>query len=292
MNIISFDTEEWYIEKAYYGNRPERYPVFDGYLNRILDMLDEHDIKATFFCVGGLAKEFPHVLRKIADRGHEIGCHSYSHVWLSTLDQEGLYADTRTSIDALEDIIGKKVLSYRAPAFSIGEGNKWALEVLADCGIERDASIYPSTRDFGGFSSFPAKEPCIIKIGNKPIKEFPICLTKVMNIEFAFSGGGYFRLFPLWFVKKQMHNSNYAMCYFHIDDLEYQKFKLQDRASFEEYYKIPGTLKNRALRSFKHSIGTKSTFNKMTQLVSSFPFINLEQADQMMEWSKAQVVEL
>lgn len=292
MNIISFDLEEWFIEKEYGGDRYDRYLVYDNYLNRILDMLDEHNIKATFFCVGGLSKNFTKVVRKIANRGHEIGCHSNTHKWLSSFDQEALFKDTRTAINALEDITCKKVLSYRAPAFSIGDSNKWALEVLAECGIERDASIYPSNRDFGGFLSFPAKEPCIIKIGNKTIKEFPICLTEFMSRKFAFSGGGYFRLFPLWFIKKQMQNSSYGMCYFHIGDLEYHKFKLQDRESFEEYYKITGTLKNRTIRSFKRSIGTKHAFNKMSQLVSSFPFTNLEQADKIIDWSKSQIVEL
>lgn len=292
MNILSFDTEEWYLENAYNGGHAIRYKVYDDYLSRILDMLDARGFKATFFCVGGLAKKFPEVVRRIADRGHEIGCHSYAHQWLSTFDREGLYNDTHDAIAALEDVIGKKVLSYRAPAFSIGENNKWALEVLAECGIERDASIYPSVRDFGGFSGFGSKTPCIVKVGDKTIKEFPICLAHVMGKEFAFSGGGYFRLFPLWFVEKELRNSEYGMCYFHINDLEYHKMKLEDRRSFEVYYKIPGTLKNRALRAFKSSIGTKGAFDKMVNLVNTLDFVNLEAADKMIDWDRAKVIRL
>lgn len=292
MNVITFDTEEWYIEKAYSGAHSERYQVYDSYLSRILDMLDACGFKGTFFCVGGLAKEFPEVVRRIADRGHEIGCHSNVHKWLNTFDREGLYNDTHDAIAALENVIGKKVLSYRAPAFSIGEKNKWAFEVLAECGIERDASIYPSARDFGGFSGFGSKAPCIVKVGDKTIKEFPICLANVMGKEFAYSGGGYFRLFPLWFVKKELRTIDYGMCYFHINDLEYHKMKLQDKQSFEDYYKIPGTLKNRALRMFKGSIGTKGAFDKMVKLVNTFDFVNLEMADKMIDWSSVKTVEL
>ena len=163
MNILTFDIEEWFLEKKNHGGREFRYQQFDNYLNRVLDLLDEVDTKATFFCLGKVASEFPEVIRRIAERGHEIGCHSNEHSWLNTLTPEELKSDTHDAIAALEDIIGEKVLSYRAPAFSIGEKNKWALEILAENGIIRDASIYPAVRDFGGFKSFSSKEPTIIE---------------------------------------------------------------------------------------------------------------------------------
>lgn len=292
MNILTFDTEEWYIEKAYEGNRSERYQVYDNYLNRILDMLDARGFKATFFCVGGLAREFPEVILKIADRGHEIGCHSNTHKWLTTFDRQFLYNDTHDAISSIEDVIGKKVVSYRAPAFSIGENNKWALEVLAECGIERDSSIYPAARDFGGFDSFPSKEPCIIEICNKQIKEFPICLTHALGKDFAFSGGGYFRLFPLWYVKNIMNKANYNMCYFHIYDLIYHKMQLQEKNDFENYYKISGSIKNRTIRMFKESVGTKGAFDKMKNIVFSYDFVNIAEADNAIDWTRAKNIQL
>lgn len=116
MNVLTFDTEEWYIEKAYCSARSSRYLVFDRYLKSILDLLDEQNLKATFFCVGGLAKEFPQVVRLIADKGHDIGCHSNTHKFLYAMDRETLKADTEIAIKSLEDVAGKKVMSYRAPA--------------------------------------------------------------------------------------------------------------------------------------------------------------------------------
>lgn len=292
MNIITFDTEEWYIEKKYNGGRKEYYAKYYEYQKRILDLLDERGLKATFFCVGGLAREFPQIIREIDERGHEVGCHSDQHSWLTNYDREGVYKDTKVAIDSLEDVLGKKIVSYRAPAFSIGEANKWAFEVLAECGIERDASIFPASRDFGGFSGFPSKEPCLLKVGNQTIKEFPVCLTRMLGKEFAFSGGGYFRFFPLSFIKHEISKSEYVMCYFHIGDLLYRPYKMSSKQDFLDYYKVAPTFKNRFVRMSKSSIGTRGAFDKMKKLVSSSDFVHLENADQMIDWNSVRVVEL
>ena len=138
MNIISFDIEEWYIEKKFNGDHNERYQIFDTYLKKILDLLDENGMQATFFCLGKIATDFPDVVRSIAAKGHEVGCHSNEHLWLTKMTPEQLRRDTHDAIAALEDVSGQKVVSYRAPAFSIGDENKWAIEVLASEGIERD----------------------------------------------------------------------------------------------------------------------------------------------------------
>jgi len=292
MKIITFDIEEWYIEKSFYGDRKERYQVYDRYLKSVLDLLDERKIKATFFCVGELAKHFPRVVRIIASKGHEIGCHSNTHMWLSNMDCRSMYTDTLNAISALENVCGQKVVSYRAPAFSIGEQNMWAFEVLAECGIERDASIYPAVRDFGGFSSFPTDVPCIIKVNGFSLKEFPICMTKVFGKEFAYSGGGYFRFFPLSFIKSEMKKSDYSMAYFHIGDLEQRKMVLLNKELFEQYYKIPATLNNRIFRMIKSCLGTKGAFNKMINLVNSFDFVNVAEADSIINWSDTKVIDL
>ena len=76
MKILSFDIEEWYIEKKFRGDRKEQYQKLDYYLKEILDLLDEQQIKATFMCVGELAHSFPYVIKNIIAHGHEIGCHS------------------------------------------------------------------------------------------------------------------------------------------------------------------------------------------------------------------------
>lgn len=292
MNILTFDIEEWYLEKTCFGNHTEKYREFDKYLDEILILLDERQMKGTFFCVGGMAREFPEVVRRIADRGHEIGCHSDRHTWLNKMSYEECLSDTRQAVDSLEQCIGKKVKSYRAPAFSIGQSNKWAFEVLAECGIERDASIFPAVRDFGGFAEFGQKTPTVVRYNGIELKEFPICTTTLLGKEIAYSGGGYFRFFPLWFVKREMANADYSMTYFHIDDLLTEKGGVMSKEKYEEYFKEPGTVKARYVRYIKSNLGKASAFGKLKQLIDATDFMNLEQVSDQIDWAKVAVVEL
>ena len=287
MNILTFDIEEWAQAKAGGNGNAELYAEYDGYLDKILDVLDERGFKGTFFCTGMMATDFPEIVKLIFSRGHEIGCHSFKHIWLNKMTKEEVMEDTRTSVDALEQCIGEKVKSYRAPAFSIGKSNQWAFEILVQNGITRDASVYPAERDFGGFAQFGQKKPTMVYCDNTLFKEFPICTTKLWGHELAYSGGGYFRFFPLSFVKKEMAKTDYSMSYFHIRDLIPEKDGLMNKEDFEQYYKIPGTLKNRYLRYIKTNLGKKKAFGKMMELIATEEFINMEQADKMIDWEQA-----
>ena len=149
MNLLTFDIEEWYLHREL-----EKHKEYDHYLDTILNKLDERHLQATFFCVGEMGRLFPNVIRKIQARGHEIGCHSNIHTWLNKMTEAECREDTHCAVDSLEQCLGEKVRSYRAPAFSIDESNKWAFDVLVENGIERDASIFPTERSFGGFSHF------------------------------------------------------------------------------------------------------------------------------------------
>lgn len=286
MNILTFDIEEWFIEKEFGGNRKEKYAEFDSFLDKILSLLNETNKKATFFCVGKMATEFSQVIKKIDAEGHEIGCHSNDHTWLNKMTREEALRDTRVAVDSLEQCVGKKVLSYRAPAFSIGEKNKWAFEVLAQCGIERDASVFPSVRDFGGFQNFGSKEPTLVSCNEIQIKEFPICTASILGKELAYSGGGYFRFFPLWLVNNEMRKTPYAMCYFHIGDLLKESKSVMSRSDYEEYFKENGTLFRRYKRYFKSNFGKKHAWDKLQRLVKSFDFINLDEANKSTDWTK------
>lgn len=291
MNLLTFDIEEWYIEQQRNG-RVEKYAEYDRYLDAILDKVDKRKLKATFFCVGEMGKSFPDVIRKIQQRGHEIGCHSNIHTWLNKMTKEECSKDTHRAVDSLEQCIGEKVKSYRAPAFSIGESNKWAFEILAENGIERDASIFPAARDFGGFPHFGQKMPCIVEYNGIRLKEFPVCTTQVIGKEMAYSGGGFFRFFPLGFVEKEMRKNPYAMCYFHIGDLVPESSKVKTKEEYEAYYKEPGTLKARYKRYLKTNLGKKNAFQKMMRLIDAVEFVGLQQADKMADWDTAPIVKL
>jgi len=291
MNLLTFDIEEWYLNHQKDGTRG-KYAEYDRYLDAILDKLDKRELKATFFCVGEMGRLFPEVIRKIQTKGHEIGCHSNIHTWLNKMTEAECREDTQRAVDCLEQCISEKVKSYRAPAFSISEKNKWAFEILAENGIERDASIFPAARDFGGFPNFGQKTPCVVEYNGIRLKEFPVCTTQVMGKEMAYSGGGFFRFFPLGFVEKEMRKNPYAMCYFHIGDLVPESSKVKTKEEYEAYYKEPGTLKARYVRYMKTNLGKKNAFPKMMRLIDDMDFVNLQQAEEAIDWAAAPIVTL
>ena len=124
------------------------------------------------------------------------------------------------------------------------------------------------------------------------LKEFPICTTKMMGKELAYSGGGYFRFFPLGFVEEEMKKSPYAMCYFHIGDLVPEHKAIRSREEYEAYYKEKGTLKARYTRYLKSNLGKKNAFSKMMKLIEDIVFVNLEHADGGMDWNASSVAKL
>lgn len=278
MRILTFDIEEWYIEKSLRGGRAEKYNEYDTYLANILDLLDRTSTKATFFCLGKIATDFPYVVKEIASRGHEIGCHSKEHLWLTQMTPDELRKDTADAIKALEDVSSQHVVSYRAPAFSIGKNNDWAFDVLSECGIERDASVFPAIRDFGGFPDFGEAKPTVIKTAGGDIFEYPVNLVNILGRQFAYSGGGYFRFFPYWFIESELKKSKYFMAYFHIGDLIHNTTPMMTKEQYERYFREPGTLPNRLKRYFKSHVGTSGAYPKMQRLIMTFDFINLNMA--------------
>lgn len=290
MNILTFDIEEWYIEKTFHGNRKEKFEIFDRYLAQILEILEERGLNATFFCLGKMALDFPEIVKRIVEKGHEIACHSNKHVWLNKMSYKEVDEDTRIAIDSLEQLLGNKIKGYRAPAFSIGENNKWAFEIFHKYGIEYDASIFPAARDFGGFPSFGHNRPILVSYQGIEIKEFPICMTRLFGKNIAYSGGGYFRLFPLWYILKTIKNSDYVMTYFHIGDLLPGNKKVMSREDYETYFKENGTIFNRYKRFLKSNLGRNNTFEKMSKLVTHTKMINIDQAIQQIQWEKTDKV--
>lgn len=281
MKILSFDIEEWYIEKIYRGAEQWKYDAYSEMLDRVLARLDEHGVKATFFCLGELVEHFPDVVKKIAACGHEIGCHSLAHKWINKQTPEEFREETHRAVSLLEDCTGAKVKSFRAPAFSIGSVNTWAFDILAECGIENDASIFPGARDFGGFPTFGGGDrPCRITTGNSEINEFPITLTRLplLNRNIAYSGGGYFRLLPSGFVRGVMRKVPYVMCYFHIADLVDFHSRMMSREEYERYFKVAGTPLRRTLRYLKANIGRKRAYAGLCRLLDDFDFISVAEA--------------
>lgn len=292
MNVLTFDIEEWYYEKVFRGGRTYKYEQYNELFSKLMDELERFGVKATFFCVGQLAKEFPYIVKSIASKGHEVGCHSNIHTWLDKMDENTLLYDTKEALKVLEDVSGQKVVSYRAPAFSITPHNKWAISVLAECGIKNDASIFPTSRDFGGYKGFPEDKPCVIFNEGSSLKEFPISLASILGKAIAYSGGGYFRSFPYWFVNNTMKKNNYNICYFHLADMITEKHKMMSKDAYEEYFKEPGTLKNRLVRYTKNNISTGNMYEKLHRLLSEHCFVNIHAAEKLINWDCVKTIHL
>lgn len=280
MNILTFDIEDWYncdfITNDFDWDKYEC-RIYES-VRLLLNELDTRNLKGTFFCLGWLAEKHPSIIKEISDRGHQIGCHSYQHKLSFRFTPEEFIEDTQKAKLLIENVIGKKINIFRAPGFSITKDNLWAFDCLVDMGFEFDCSVFPSFHDYGGMPDYGKSEPAIIKTskGNL-IKEFPINIHSLCNKNFVFSGGGFFRFFPYWLIKRWGKKSDYMMTYFHPRD-------------FDKGQPIVKSLPIK--RKFKSYVGISGAFNKWKKLLNDFDFFNVEDADKQIDWNKQRIIEL
>ncbi len=279
MNILTFDIEDWYCHDVESGNMDwgsKEVRIYEG-VDRILASLDERNLKGTFFVLGWLAEHHPALIKKIAMNEHQIGCHTYQHELLTRFNRRQMYDDTRKAKSIIEDTIGKEITAFRAPAFSITKNNLFAFDVLGELGFTIDCSIFPTTRDFGGMPEYGASEPRIIEYNGYRFKEFPINPTKILGREVVFSGGGYFRLFPYYIIKKLTNEQEYTMTYFHPSDFDPNQPDMP-------HLSIRQRIKNR--------IGLRTAYSKYLNYLNDFEFINIDQADRLIDWDSQPIVKL
>ncbi len=95
---------------------------------RLLDLLKQRGIHATFFLVGKNAAAFPDVVRRIVDEGHEVGNHSWSHPLLTQLGQESVESQLRRTHDAIVKACGTAPLLYRPPYGAVRVSQRACIE--------------------------------------------------------------------------------------------------------------------------------------------------------------------
>ena len=281
MNILTFDIEEWFHLLDFDATRTEdkwgSYEVrIHENMERIFNILDETDTKATFFIIGWIAKTYPEVVKKIAEK-YEIGSHTMTHQLVWQQSPEEFKQDVDSSIKLLQDITGKPVKYFRAPGYSIRESEAYAFDTLAELGIEIDCSVFPAAHAHGGMPQFPKAAPSIIEHNGIRIKELPVTLGKFMGKDMIYSGGGYFRLFPYTMIKHLTKQQNYTMTYFHPSDFDPGQPDMKH---------LP------LLRRWKNRVGLKGAFHKYEKYLSDFEFVDLEQADKIIDWSAHSIVKL
>lgn len=280
MYILTFDVEDWFHLLDVPGARTElewtRYPSrLEATCDLLLDELERRGQRATFFVLGWIARRHPQVVRRIHQLGHEIASHSDRHQLAYQQTPREFAEDLRRSLEALEQVTGTKVRAYRSPGFSVTARNRWVFEILAEHGIEVDCSVFPALRAHGGFPGFGCPEPAWVETNGVRIKEFPINSRTICGVPFVFSGGGYFRLFPLFLIRRWMRQSSYVMTYFHPRDID------------ADQPRLPGLSPWRRFRAY---VGVKSGLYKLLRLLDEFPFVDLRTAVMQINWAEARVI--
>ena len=282
MRILTFDVEDWFHILDHPSTKGEA--QWDKYERRldanmalIFELLESRNQTATFFCLGWVARQYPRIIRDIADRGFEIGTHSDSHQLAYDQTPNEFREDLKLSIRCLEDVSGVGIRAYRAPGFSVTPSNRWVFEELIAAGIEVDSSVFPTSRAHGGFATFPHNTPTMINTPSGALKEFPINTYRIFGKPIVFSGGGYFRLVPGPLIRHLARRCNYLMAYFHPRDFDPGQPILWD---------LP------IKRIFKSYIGLRGTRDKLELLLDNYSFTNVENAETKIDWSKVPQVTL
>jgi polysaccharide deacetylase family protein (PEP-CTERM system associated) len=229
MNALSVDVEEYYhgmeFEAALGEKRAQLESRVELSVDRVLELFEARQVKATFFIVGKVAEDHPAMVRRIHALGHEVACHSYAHELVYRQSPEGFRADVRRAKSLLEDLTGGSVIGFRAPNYSIGVEQAWAYDVLLDEGFRYDSSIYPIRHDRYGQPDSPRFPYTIRRRGDHALLEFPIGTYRVMGVNLPVGGGGYFRLLPEPWVRRGIRRVNESerqglMFYFHPWELD------------------------------------------------------------------------
>ena len=222
-NAMTIDVEDYFQVSAFADHIardswPARECRVEANIERILAILEEAGARGTFFTLGWIAERYPAMVKRIVAGGHELASHGYGHLRASDQTRAQFLDDVALSKAILEDIGGTPVLGYRAPSFSIGPANLWALDVLQEAGYRYSSSIYPIAHDHYGMPDAPRF--AFYPNGTDGLLEVPITTVRMMERNLPAGGGGYFRLLPYALSRRLMRRVNRedgqpAIFYFH-----------------------------------------------------------------------------
>ena len=264
-NALTIDVEDYYMVSAFadvvkfedwhrYESRVEKNTY------RILELLNEHNVRATFFVLGWVAERFSKLVRDIHSMGHEVACHGYNHRLIYEQYPHEFREDVSMAKNILEDIIGKPVIGYRAPSYSIIKKTLWAIDILIEEGFLYDSSIFPIHHDRYGLPEAD-RFPHVIKRNNGTIMEFPPSTYNIFGQNIPVAGGGYLRLYPLHLTKAAIKRINkrdrqIAILYLHPWEID------------KDQPRLNGCWKSR----IRHYINLNSTLPKLKNFIEEFKF--------------------
>ena len=213
INGLSVDVEDYFHVSNFAGQIS--YDEWDSFelrveqnTQRLLDLFGRYSVRATFFILGWVAKRCPNLVRRIAQCGHEIACHSDKHRLVYDLTDDEFRNDLLESKQVLEKLSGQKIVGFRAPSYSITRKNIHALDILHECGFTYDSSIFPIHHHRYGIPDFN-RFPTGIKLQNgNVINEYPISTIRMGAKNFPIGGGAYARILPAWLLIKWLRKIN------------------------------------------------------------------------------------
>jgi len=250
-NIISVDVEDYFQVSAFehsidrnHWDKLEHRVMAN--IDRTLQIFSDHETRATFFTLGWVAERYPQIVNNILANGHELASHGYGHQRVSDLTPEAFRADVTRAKAILEDISGQPIQGYRAPSYSIGKNNIWALEVLAETGHSYSSSIYPVQHDHYGYPEAPR---FVFKDQKTGLIEIPISTVKIMNRMLPVGGGGFFRFYPYqlsrYLINRVNRMENQAtVFYFHpweLDPGQPRQTNISAKTRFRHYLNLHRT---------------------------------------------------
>lgn len=200
-NALTVDVEDYFQVAAFTANVDRKswdsFPLrVERNTHRLLDLFAEHGVNATFFVLGWVAERCPDLVRAIAERGHEVACHGYSHQLIYGQTPAVFREETARAKACLENQVQRPVLGYRAASYSITKRSLWALDVLAELGFFYDSSIFPIHHDRYGIPDSPRWPYRINTHNGGSLIEFPPSTLSVGGYRLPVAGGGYFRIYP------------------------------------------------------------------------------------------------
>ena len=267
-NALTIDVEDYfqvsafapYIPRDQWNSRECR---VERNVERILDMLEENSTSATFFTLGWIAERYPRLVRRIVDGGHELASHGYGHERASDLTEAAFFADIDSAKKLLEDLSGQEIKGYRAPSFSIGEGNLWAFDCLERAGYRYSSSVYPIKHDHYGMPDSPRFAHQI----RDGLIEVPVTTARILDRNWPSSGGGYFRLMPYAVSRWLLDHVNRvdrqsAVFYFHPWEID------------AEQPRIRGI---NAKTRFRHYVNLHRTEARIRRLLGDFKWARMDE---------------
>ncbi len=265
VNALTFDIEDYFQVTAFDRLVPRtawtsRESRVCASTDRLLTLLDDVQVKATFFVLGWVAEHHPTLVARIAAAGHEIASHGYGHRLVYELTPAEFREDLRRSRTAIESAAGQVVLGYRAPSYSITEKSLWALDVLIEEGFAYDASIFPIHHDRYGIPDAP-RHPYRIERAAGTIWEMPPSTVRCFGTNLPVAGGGYFRILPYGWTRWGIARLNAreerpAVFYLHPWEIDPEQPRLGARG----------------LSRFRHYRNLRETEPRLRRLLADFRF--------------------